>query len=30
VLMTIANRLDIDLEDAFRQKEDKNRHRVWR
>ncbi len=30
VLMTIANRLNIDLEHAFRQKEDKNRHRVWR
>jgi NTP pyrophosphatase (non-canonical NTP hydrolase) len=30
VLMTIANRLNIDLENAFRRKEDQNRHRVWR
>jgi NTP pyrophosphatase (non-canonical NTP hydrolase) len=30
VLMTIANRLNIDLEQAFRKKEDKNRSRVWR
>ena len=30
VLTTIANRLDIDLEQAFRAKEEKNKQRVWK
>lgn len=29
-LCAIANRLDIDLEDAFRRKEARNEERVWR
>lgn len=29
VLCAIANRLDIDLEKAFRQKEEKNKKRKW-
>jgi len=30
VLATIANRLNIDLEQAFRDKEEKNKQRVWK
>ncbi|MEJ8634675.1 MazG nucleotide pyrophosphohydrolase domain-containing protein [Streptomyces sp. MS2.AVA.5] len=30
VLLTIANRLDIDMEYAFRAKEEQDRCRVWR
>jgi NTP pyrophosphatase (non-canonical NTP hydrolase) len=30
VLLGICNLLDIDLEQAFRDKEEKNKHRVWK
>ncbi|MFT5366284.1 MAG: NTP pyrophosphatase (non-canonical NTP hydrolase) [Candidatus Latescibacterota bacterium] len=29
-LLAIANRLDVDLEQAFRDKEEKNKTRVWK
>lgn len=30
VIMTIANRLDVDVESAIREKEEKNKQRTWR